>query len=802
MEINNAPHLSGVMLERRHIDKLINRKIKNSNILYVNGQIGSGKTTAVILWLRKQKKNFFWISVDKHTNIIKEIEYLKNLKDKPYYLIIDNYQFIPRDKRKGLGKILEEHKLKVIIISRCKYKYSGLNIESIDIEQIVNEDFRLKDDEMFEFFKLKGILLEEKDFFNILKINSGWILGIEFIANAIKKHIKIEYDELVKYLLEQSCSYLNNHFLYSFDKREIKFLLEMSGFENFNILLSQIITGQADAENIIRKVFEQGILLFEESNDCYNFNKYIQKFLETKRDIYFSKDYIKNLYANAGRFYETYEDTEKALENYLKAEDFSSLVNVLSKISKNGIIETKLWLYRHYLHSIPIEYIKKDISLCIGMIMLNILCFNLDEVDRWYNYLKERYSSIDNNSQEKKLIKNKLLYLGIIISYQNNDQIFIESLKSFIAEIKSGNFKIHHIPFTVSRPSIINGGRDYSELILNKGSLKKYFIETAKNIYGESGEGIVEIGIAEWNYLCNNLEISLVGTVVSKAKIYNLNDISIYFAAMAVQIKILVSFGYLDSAKEILEIMDKRIRDDCSIQIIENYQALQTRLMLYEGNMDAVDDWYYNYSPDENFEFCILYIYRYFTKLRVYLVKAEYNKFISLYSILKDVCIAFNKKINYIVLEALVAVVYYRMGKTKTAFEHIKISIDMCAKYNYVRLLADEGDAIYQILIEYISKGKNIKHLEFIKKIMEESIKMYNLYPRYLVTTVENAPIISKSALNILKLMALGMSNKEIAQNLSISLNTVKFHSKNIYSKLGVNDRYKAVQKAKELNII
>ena len=46
MEINNAPHLSGVMLERRQIDKLINRKIKNSKILYVNGQIGSGKNNS------------------------------------------------------------------------------------------------------------------------------------------------------------------------------------------------------------------------------------------------------------------------------------------------------------------------------------------------------------------------------------------------------------------------------------------------------------------------------------------------------------------------------------------------------------------------------------------------------------------------------------------------------------------------------------------------------------------------------------------------------------------------------------
>ena len=159
--------------------------------------------------------------------------------------------------------------------------------------------------------------------------------------------------------------------------------------------------------------------------------------------------------------------------------------------------------------------------------------------------------------------------------------MFIKSLKSFIGEIKSGNFKIHHLPFTVSRPSIINGGRDYSELILSISSLKKYSIETAKNIYGESGEGIVEIGIAEWNYLCNNLDISLIGTVVSKAKIDNLNDISISFAAMAVQIKILVSVGHLDSAKEILDIMDKKIMNDSSMLIIENYKALQNKTLCY-----------------------------------------------------------------------------------------------------------------------------------------------------------------------------------------------------------------------------
>jgi two-component system response regulator DesR len=46
----------------------------------------------------------------------------------------------------------------------------------------------------------------------------------------------------------------------------------------------------------------------------------------------------------------------------------------------------------------------------------------------------------------------------------------------------------------------------------------------------------------------------------------------------------------------------------------------------------------------------------------------------------------------------------------------------------------------------------------------------------------------------ILKLLASGMSNKQIAGHLTISSNTVKFHLRTIYSKLGVHNRVQAMQ--------
>jgi DNA-binding CsgD family transcriptional regulator len=61
---------------------------------------------------------------------------------------------------------------------------------------------------------------------------------------------------------------------------------------------------------------------------------------------------------------------------------------------------------------------------------------------------------------------------------------------------------------------------------------------------------------------------------------------------------------------------------------------------------------------------------------------------------------------------------------------------------------------------------------------------------------------ISKRELDVLELMATGLSNEEIARKLFISLNTVKTHSSNIFLKLDAKRRTQAVEKAKRLNII
>ncbi|MCD9025032.1 response regulator transcription factor [Cohnella silvisoli] len=68
--------------------------------------------------------------------------------------------------------------------------------------------------------------------------------------------------------------------------------------------------------------------------------------------------------------------------------------------------------------------------------------------------------------------------------------------------------------------------------------------------------------------------------------------------------------------------------------------------------------------------------------------------------------------------------------------------------------------------------------------------------------TVSHNEILTEQETKVLRLIADGLSNKEIVPRLNITGETVKFHIKNVYRKLGVNNRVRALQRARELRIL
>ena len=107
----------------------------------------------------------------------------------------------------------------------------------------------------------------------------------------------------------------------------------------------------------------------------------------------------------------------------------------------------------------------------------------------------------------------------------------------------------------------------------------------------------------------------------------------------------------------------------------------------------------------------------------------------------------------------------------------------------------------------YISKSLDIlyrrypgSNVKFSKKFLEKI--QWAIKKKSLKKEQASFYSLSKREAEVLRLMAEELSNQEIADHLYVSLNTVKTHAKNIYLKLDVNSRIKAIAKARELGLL
>ena len=158
-------------------------------------------------------------------------------------------------------------------------------------------------------------------------------------------------------------------------------------------------------------------------------------------------------------------------------------------------------------------------------------------------------------------------------------------------------------------------------------------------------------------------------------------------------------------------------------------------------------------------------------------------------------------------LNLLDAQLHYRIGERNQAQRSLGKALKLAAPGGYVRCFLDEGREVLEMLREEFesqvdSRGRQVP-LATDRSFVERLLRVSGV-----LADVPNptGPLLLKPLTDherrILIFLANGVSNKEMASRLFVSENTIKFHLKHIYSKLGVASRVQAIASARELGFV
>jgi LuxR family maltose regulon positive regulatory protein len=764
------------------------------------------------------------------TTLINEITEI----DESIVLVLDDYHVIQAEWiHRALEYLIVNQPLQLhlVVITREEppFALSRLRVRDQVMEIRANE-LRFDREEAKKFLNQTFGLKLSPDLINILEERTeGWIAALQLVALSLRYR---EAESVRKVVREFNAGH---HYVFDYLTAEVlarlpqdtqRFLSQTSILDRLTAPLCDALTGRTDSGEILKSLEQANLFLtpLDDQREWFRYHHLFGGFLRTRLD----EGRLADLHLKAARWFVEHGFMTEAVGHALASGNTSVAAKMIAQAAGDALRNASLITLLGWLDLLPEDVVQADLELATYKGFVLFMTDRPADASLYAGTLDvARMVDIPLPVQGRALLLKAHLALldndiGTVVRFSrealecfgDGDDFFRSLTLNILGQVLevSGDLKA---ACDIYRDGALVGRRAGNQL----GAMVAFFnLVRALNELGRRREALMlcqqltdtptsrskeEVVLREgvklaWgllSYEANDLELAneQVTQALEYARLTNFTEGILWGNYLLMRMHL--AQGALASAIDIAHEMRLYVAwiglDPFKASW---FSALEAQANLQQGELSAVINWAQaeKLSPNDRPHFWSESVY--YTYVRMLLAQRRFEEARSLLNTLERQAQEADRVRALITINLLQALLQKALGHTEQAIDFVESALRLASPEDYRRAFLDEGQAIMEMLpkVHHIAPG-------FVDRILGDArtagLEAFASREQGLVESL------SERELEILQLIAAGYSNPEIAGQLYLSLNTVKWHLKNIYGKLNVRNRLEATNRARQLGL-
>jgi len=648
----------------------------------------------------------------------------------------------------------------------------------------------------------------------------GWIAGLQMAALSMQgrkdktdfihsfsgsHHYVLDY--LIEEVLKQQPAVIQ------------EFLFKTSILERMNASLCDALTGRNDSRSILSQLDSDNLFLIhlDDERIWYRYHHLFGDLLRKRlrQELKYSG---KNLHRVASLWFEENGLIRDAMTHVLKAKDFDRAAELIEEVGWATFTRGEMSTIIRWITVLPRNQLELKPRLKVLYAWAMAKSGRLDEVETSLQsvdpqtmqgevaavraYLAGVHGNLPqavalaqialDDLPEENLSMRAIVNqnLGVAYHWSGAPIAAIQTLTKAVELTRLADQKFQ----TVTTLSILGRAHEM------QGSLHKAFeiYQNAIDLATDASQqpvpfaGMAHVGMAgvfyEWNDLAGAKQHAEEGIRLSKMGGFVVYQIF----GNAILTKVYEAKGDHEQANEMLQKaiwMGQGSEYDLVLALVEETQV---RFWLRQNNISAASDWAQVHLADCVDNLDAAGEIEQITIAQVFAAQGKFNDALDLLAQLLEAAREANRLENVLKIWILQAMIYQSQQKIDSAMYVFEQALSFAESEGYTRIFIDHGEPMEHLLRSALTKGiaPNLV-ARLLEKSEEDSASSQVLIDP-----------MSERETEVLRLIVAGLSNQEIAEELTIAESTVKTHINHIYSKLNVTSRTQAVANARELKLL